>query len=60
MPNIPAAGDTPLIRTDFSDEQAWHDVARAAVAESEDGFQARLAIVDDPGFDGMAADRLAR
>jgi hypothetical protein len=57
---IPAAGGTPLIRTDFSDERAWRDVARAAVAENDDGFQARLAIVDDPGFDGSAAERLAR
>jgi hypothetical protein len=57
---IPAAGGTPLIRTDFSDERAWRDVARAAIAGNNDGFQARLAIVDDPAFDGSAAEPLAR
>ena len=57
---IPAEGGTPLIRTDFSDDLAWRDVARAAAVENEEGFQARLAIVDDPGFDGMAAEQLAQ
>ena len=60
MATIPAAGGTPLIRTDFSDEAAWRAVARAAGAENEDGFQAQLAIVDDPAFDGMAAEQVAR
>jgi hypothetical protein len=60
MKAIPAGDGTPLIRTDFSDEPAWRDVARAAAAKSEDGFQARLAIVDDPAFDGAEAKEFAR
>lgn len=60
MKAIPASDATPLIRTDFSDDQAWRDVALAAAADNEDGFRAHLAIVDDPAFDGSAADNLAR
>lgn len=60
MNAIPAGGDTPLIRTDFSDAPAWRDVARAAAAESEDGFRANLAILDDPAFDGAEPEQLAR
>jgi hypothetical protein len=60
MATIPAGPDTPLIRTDFSDERAWQDVARAAVAESPDGFRANLALVDDPALEGAEAVELAR
>ena len=59
MPTLPATGDTPLIRTDFSDEGAWQALVRAATAANEDGFRAYLAILDDPGFAGMAAAELA-
>lgn len=60
MKKLPAGGGTPLIRTDYSDERAWRDVARAAAMESEDGFRADLAIVDDPAFDGWDAEELAQ
>jgi hypothetical protein len=60
MKAIPAADDTPLIRTDFSDERVWRDVARAAAAESPEGFQAQLSILDDSAFDGAEPGELAR
>jgi hypothetical protein len=60
MKAIPAGDGTPLIRTDFSDDRAWRDVARAAAAENEDGFQAQLAILDDHAFDGAQPEALAR
>jgi hypothetical protein len=59
MPTIPAAGDTPLIRTDFSDDAAWQALALAAAAPNEDGFRAYLAVIDDRGFEGAAPAALA-
>jgi len=60
MLTIPAADATPLIRTDFSDESAWREVARAAAAPSADGFLAGLDIVDDREFEGAKAELLAQ
>jgi hypothetical protein len=60
MPAIPAGDATPLIRTDFSDEPGWRELARAAAAPSLDGFRASLAIVDDRAFEGASAAALAR
>jgi hypothetical protein len=60
MAAIPAGGDTPLIRTDFADDAAWRDLARAAGAESADGFRANLALIEDRAFEGVEADALAR
>jgi hypothetical protein len=54
-----AGGNTPLIRTDFSDDQVWRALAQAAAAPNADGFRAYLTIVEDRGFAGAAPDRLA-
>ena len=59
MPTISPAGNTPLIRTDFSDDATWRALARAAAAPNEDGFRAYLAILDDRGFEGAAPSALA-
>jgi hypothetical protein len=42
--------NSPLVRTDFSDDAAWQSLVRAATAESPDGFLAELRIVDDSRF----------
>jgi hypothetical protein len=48
-----------LIRTDFSDDDAWVEVTGAAQAEEPiDGFAADLALIDDPAWDGMPIDTL--
>jgi hypothetical protein len=60
MPTIPATDDMPLIRTDFSDEPAWRELARAALAESGHGFRANLFIVDDRAFEGASAEQLSQ
>jgi hypothetical protein len=59
MPTIPAAGDTPLIRTDFSDDHAWQALVRAAAAPHVDGFRAYFTIVQDRGFEGATPAQLA-
>lgn len=48
--HLPASDRTPLIRTDFSSDEAWRQVVQAATAASPDGFRANLHVVDDPSF----------
>jgi hypothetical protein len=50
--------DTPLMRTDFSSPSAWRDVVDAVHRDWEDGFRARVSIVDDPAYDGWTAEQL--
>ena len=54
-----ASGETPLIRTDFSDDRAWQVLAEAAAAPNADGFRARLALVEDRRFEGATPEQLA-
>jgi len=50
--------NSPLVRTDFSDDAAWQSLVRAATAESRDGFQAALRLIDDPVFAGDSPNQL--
>lgn len=50
--------NSPLVRTDFTDDAAWQSLMQAATAESPEGFRAYLKIVDDRGFDNCSADEL--
>jgi len=44
-----------LIRTDYSNDEAWAAVAAAAQAPSTpDGFTANLILVDDPEWEGVS------
>lgn len=53
--------NSPLVRTDFSDDAAWRSLIHAATAESPEGLRAYLKIVDDRGFDGCSpADLIER
>ena len=60
MPAIPKTDDTPLIRTDFSDELAWTQLVKAATKPSEDGFLANLHIIDDQEFAGIGAETIGQ
>lgn len=51
---------TPLIRTDFSDEDAWSRVAEAAAKPPPDGFRANLHVVDNESFDSTEPVCLAQ
>jgi hypothetical protein len=50
--------DSLLIRTDFSDDDAWRAVCQAACAPNPDGFQAYLGFVDDRRLDGATVEAL--
>jgi hypothetical protein len=50
---------TLLVRTDFSDDDAWRDAVERATAPTEDGFTAVLTTVEDARYDGMVAEDAA-
>lgn len=60
MPDIPNTNDTPLIRTDFSDDAAWKQLIESARKPSEDGFLANLHFISERDFEGVAAEELGR
>jgi len=54
MPSLPASEDSLLVRTDFSDDDAWRDVVSAIETDNSDGFRAYVEVVDDRAWDGVA------
>jgi hypothetical protein len=52
MRMLPRVHCSLLVRTDFTSEDAWRAVCDDALREYEDGFQAYLEPVSDPGFEG--------
>jgi hypothetical protein len=50
MTSFPKTKDTPLVRTDFSDEAAWTALC-AAVEQSVGDFRAYVTPIDDRAFD---------
>jgi hypothetical protein len=59
MPTLPQTPDTPLVRTDFSDAAAWVALVEAISTPSDEGFHARVSIVDDLAFAGSSPEDLA-
>jgi hypothetical protein len=55
---LPESGTSLLLRTDFSDDSAWMALCEAAQATTEEGFQARLACISDPAYDGLTVEQL--
>lgn len=52
---------SPLVRTDFSDEQAWERIVIDASRPSDpDGFTAHLVPIDDRAFEGSGPADLAK
>lgn len=53
------AGSALVLRTDFSDDDAWDAVCEASAAETPEGFMAGLSFVSDPVFTGITAGQVA-
>jgi hypothetical protein len=49
----PSTSDALLVRTDYSNQQAWEVLLAAALAESEDGFRAFVEVIDNAALDGL-------
>jgi hypothetical protein len=56
MKELPETENTPLVRTDFSDANAWMALKKLIAAPNADGFQAYVKIIDDAAFDGATFD----
>jgi hypothetical protein len=58
MPELPKLNCSLLVRTDFTNDDAWRGVWDQALRESEDGFRAYLEPVSDPAFDGASWEQV--
>lgn len=47
-----------LVRTWFGDDSAWESLVHEVGTPSDEGFQASVAVVNDPAFAGMSAEAL--
>lgn len=54
MAILPKSSESLLVRTDFSSDEAWQQLADQATQENEDGFQAYAEPVSDPAFDAAS------
>lgn len=50
MPALPQSNGSLLVRTDFSDDDAWRRLVEHVEKENADGFQAYVDFVDDAAF----------
>jgi hypothetical protein len=57
MKPIPATEHPLALRTDFTDESAWHSLC-ATIQEPADGFRTRVDFVSDQEFAGLGAEQL--
>ncbi len=55
MKNIPETGQSPVLRTDFSDESVWQVVC-TAIEEPVGDFRASVTFVSDPAFKGITVE----
>lgn len=55
---LPTTPDVPVIRTDFSDQEAWERVKAGISWVTPDEFEAHVTYVDDPAFAGLTVPDL--
>ena len=58
MPRIGQSSEAVVVRTDFSDEECWCAVREQMLAETEEGFRAYVAFLEDRAFDGLGTDEV--
>jgi len=51
---LPRTPSTPVVRTDFSDDEAWRAVGTAVLKPVEEGFRTDATLVDDVAFGGLS------
>jgi len=54
VPILPERNCSLLVRTDFTSDGVWQQVADEATQENEDGFRAYAEPVSDPAFDAAS------
>lgn len=62
MKPIPITKETPVVRTDFSDDDVWSQVcdaiAKPAPFDTGMQFQANVSFIDDADFESLAVDEI--
>jgi hypothetical protein len=58
MKPLPQSQAALVIRTDFSDQEAWDAIGAAILQLTEEGFGAQVEFVDDAGYRGATKDQL--
>jgi hypothetical protein len=59
MKDLPDTEDSLVLRTDFSDDDAWTGICREIQAPyGEDEFRAYVTCVSDPAFEGLSISEL--
>jgi len=55
---LPKTDHSLLLRTDFSDDDAWTALCAAVQVPSEEGFLASVDCISDPAYDGLTVEQL--
>jgi hypothetical protein len=55
---LPATQNTPVLRTDFSDDRRWEAVRAAIETPDEDDFRAYVEYLDDPAYRDLTAEQV--
>jgi len=58
MPSFPALHGSLLIRTDYSDDDAWEAICAASVNTTPEGFEAHLLFISDPELADLTVDQV--
>jgi hypothetical protein len=58
MKLLPQSQAALVIRTDFSDHQAWEAIGAAILQLTEEGFGAQVEFVDDAAYRGVTKEQL--
>jgi intein/homing endonuclease len=53
MSELPIITFPTVLRTDFSDDEAWTAILEAITAESLEGFRVNVAVVDDRRYESL-------
>jgi hypothetical protein len=55
---LPRTEDTPLLRTDFTDQKRWEAVREAIETPNEDDFHAYVEYLDDPAYRHLTPEQI--
>jgi hypothetical protein len=58
MNALPETENTPFVRIDYSDREAWERVRATIVRPNENEFVACVDVIDDPAYDGLSPGQL--
>ena len=58
MKPLPQSQAALVIRTDFSDQEAWEAIGAAILQLTKEGFGAQVDFVDDAGYRGATKEQL--